>query len=67
MKRLNKRFSLLALQTNQHNAKEYSQSFITKKNTKPVKQSEVITCQQKALENSNIVNKKPVITEYPKT
>ena len=67
MKRLKKRFALLALQNNQHNAKEYSQSFITKENTKPVKQSEIITCQQKTLENPNIVNIESVITEYPKT
>ena len=48
-------------------AKEHYQSFIRKKNTKPVKQLEIITYQPKTLENPNIFDIKPVITEYPKT
>ena len=49
------------------NAKEYYQSFIIKKNTKSVKQSEIITYQPKIFENPNIVDIKSVTTEYPKT
>ena len=48
-------------------AKKHYQSFIRKKNTKPVKQLEIITYQPKTLENPNIFDIKPVITEYPKT
>ena len=44
------------------NAKEHYQSFIRKKNTKSVRQSEIITYQSKTFENSNIVDIKPVIT-----
>ena len=39
-----------------HNAKEHCQSFIRKKNTKSVKQSEIITYQPKTFENPNIVD-----------
>ena len=49
------------------NAKEQYQSFIRKKTTKSVKQSEIITYQPKTFENPNIVDIKPVITEHPKT
>ena len=49
------------------NAKEHYQSFIRKKNTKSVKQSEIITYQPKTFENPNIVDIKSVITEHPKT
>ena len=49
------------------NAKEHYQSFIRKKNTKSVKQSEIITYQPKTFENPNIVDIKSVVTEYPKT
>ena len=49
------------------NAKEHYQSFIRKKNTKSVKQSEIITYQPKPFENPNIVLIKSVVTEYPKT
>ena len=49
------------------NAKEHYQSFIRKKNTKSVKQSEIITYQPKTFENSNIADIKSVITEHPKT
>ena len=48
------------------NAKERYQSFIKKKNTKLVKQSEIITYQLKTSENSNILDIKSVITEHPK-
>ena len=48
------------------NAKEYYLSFIRKKNTKSVKQSEIITYQPKPFENPNIVLIKSVVTEYPK-
>ena len=37
------------------------------KNTKSLKQSEVITYQPKTFENPNIVVKKLIITEHPKT
>ena len=39
----------------------------TKKPTKSVKQSKIITQQSKTFENSNIVDIKSVITEYPKS
>ena len=42
-------------------AKEHYQSFIRKKNTKSVKQSEIITYQPKPFENPNIV---PIISCY---
>ena len=47
------------------NTKEHHQSFIRKKNTKSLKQSEIITYQQKTFENP-IFDIKLVITEYPK-
>ena len=40
---------------------------IETKNTKSLKQSKVITYQPKTFENPNIVDKKSIITEYPKT
>ena len=46
---------------NPRNAKEHFQLFIRKKNTKSVKQSEMITYQSKTFENSNIVDIKSVI------
>ena len=49
------------------NAKEHYQSFIRKKNTRSVKQSEIIAYQPKAFENPNIVDKKSVIIEHPET
>ena len=49
------------------NAKEHYQSFISKKDTKSVKQSKIITYQPKTFENPNIVDIKSVITEHPKT
>ena len=49
------------------NAKEYYQSFIREKNTKSVKQSEIITYQPKTFANPNIVGLKSVITKYQKT
>ena len=49
------------------NAKEHYQSFIRKKNTKLVKQSEIITQLPKTFENSNIVDIKSVIIAHPKT
>ena len=49
------------------NAKEHYQSFIRKKNTKSVKQSEIITYQPKTFENPNIADIKSVITKHPKT
>ena len=42
------------------NAKEHYQSFIRKKTTKSVKQSEMITYQTKTFENPNIVDVKSV-------
>ena len=38
------------------NAKEHYQPFIRKKNTKLVKQSEIITYQPKSFQNPNIVD-----------
>ena len=49
------------------NAKEHYQSLIRKKNTKSVKQSEIITYQPKIFENPNTVDIKSVITENLKT
>ena len=49
-----------------HNVKKHYESFIKKKNTKSLKQSEVITYQWKTFENPNIVNIKSIITEHPK-
>ena len=49
------------------NAKKHYQSFIRKKITKSVKQSEIITYQLKPFENPNIVDIKSVITEHLKT
>ena len=46
------------------NAKEHYQSFMKKKNTKSIKQSEIITCQPKCFQNQNIVDIKLVITEH---
>ena len=49
------------------NFKEHYQAFIRKKNTKSVKQSEIITYQPKTFENPNIADIKSAITEHPKT
>ena len=49
------------------NAKEHYQSFLRKKNTKSVKQSEIFTFQPKTFENPNIVDIKSVITEHSRT
>ena len=46
------------------NAKEHYQLFIRKKNTKSVKQPEIITYQPKTFENPNIVDIKWVITKH---
>ena len=51
---------------NLHNSKEQYQSFMRKKNTKSVKQSEIITYQPKTFENPNIVDTKSLIKEAPK-
>ena len=48
------------------NTKEHYQSFLRKKNTKPIKQSKLITQQPKVFENPNIVEIKSVTTENPK-
>ena len=49
------------------NAKEHYQSFIRKKNSKSVRQSEITTDQPKSFENQNFVDMKPNITEHAKT
>ena len=49
------------------NATEHYQSLKRKKNTKSVKQSNIITYPQKSFENSNFVHIKSVIKEHPKT
>ena len=46
---------------------EQYQSFIRKKTTKLVKQSEIITCQPKTFQIPNIVYIKSILTKYPKT
>ena len=66
-----KRFLLLANKfiekmPNPGNGRELYQSFIRKKNTKSLKQSETITDQPKVFENSNSVNTESVITEHLK-
>ena len=48
-------------------AKECYQSFIRKKNTKSIKQSEIITYQPKNFENLNIVEIKSIIADHSKT
>ena len=45
------------------NAKEHYESFLRKKNRKPIKQSEIITYQPETLDTLDI---KSVITEHPK-
>ena len=49
------------------NDKQRYQSFVRRNITKSVKQSEIITYQPKAFENSYIVDVKSVITEHLKT
>ena len=49
------------------NTKKHYQSFIRKKNKKSVKQSDIINYQPKTFENTNFVDIKSIITEYPKT
>ena len=49
------------------NGKEHYQSFIRNKNTKSVKQSEIITYQPKPFENPNTVDIKSVTIEHLKT
>ena len=49
------------------NVKECYLSFRRKKNTKSVKQSEIITYQPKTFENPNILDIKSIITEHPNT
>ena len=49
------------------NSKERYQSLIRQKNTKSVKQSEIITYQPKTFENPNIADIKSIITEHSKT
>ena len=72
MTRLKKRFVVACNKingkiTDPRNAKEHCQSFIGKKNTKSVKQSGIITYQQKVFENSNIVVIKSGIIKHSKT
>ena len=72
MKRLKQKRFIACKQINRKipdpcNAKEDYQSFIRKKNTKSVKQSEIITYQPKRFEKRNIVDIKSVITHHPKT
>ena len=49
------------------NDKQHYESFLWKKNSKSVKNSETITYQPKIFQNPNIVDLKSVITEHPKT
>ena len=74
MKHLKKKKDLLLLANrliekipDPRNAKEHYQSFIRKKNSKSVRQSEITTDQPKSFENLNIVDMKPNITEHAKT
>ena len=48
------------------NVKEHYDLFLRMKNRNSVKQLEIITYQQKAFQNPNIVDIKSVITEHPK-
>ena len=73
MKSLKKKYLLLLAKKlieklpDSHNAKENYHSLIRKRNRKPVKLSEIITCQPNIFGNPNIVDIKSVITEHPKT
>ena len=49
------------------NAKQHYRSFIRRKNRKSVKQSKIIIYQSKTFENTNPIDIKSVIIEYPKT
>ena len=49
------------------NAKKYYKSYLKRKNTKFIKQSNIITQQAKTTENLNIVDIKAVIIEHSKT
>ena len=72
MKSLKKKYLLLLAKKlieklpDSHNAKENYHSLIRKRNRKPVKLSEIITCQPNIFGNPNIVDIKSVITEHPK-
>ena len=48
------------------NAKEHYQPFIGKKNTKLVKQSEIITYQPKSFQNPNIVDINLLLQNFTK-
>ena len=48
------------------NVKEHYDLFLRMKNRNSIKQLEIITYQQKAFQNANIVDIKSVITEHPK-
>ena len=72
IKRLKKRFAIACDQIDRKvvdptNAEEYYNSYLKRENTKLVKQSKVITQQQKTLENPNIVDIKSIGKEHPKT
>ena len=73
IKRLKKKYSLFLTNKliekilDSYNAKEHYQSFIKKRNTKSVKQSEIIIYQPKTFENPKIIDIKSVITEHRKT
>ena len=73
IKRLKKKYSLFLKNKliekilDPYNAKEHYQSFIKKRNTKSVKQSEITIYQPKTFENPRIIDIKSVITEPRKT
>ena len=64
MKRLKKR--LIEKMPDPLNAKEHYQPFIRKKNTKLVKQSEIITYQPKSFQNPNIVDINLLLQNFTK-
>ena len=47
------------------NTKEYYNSYLKRRNAKPVKRSKIITQQPKHFKNPNIVDIKSVIIDYP--
>ena len=73
MKRLKKKDLLLLAHKliekvpDPYNFKEHYQSFIGNKNTKSVKQFNIITYQPKTSESTNILDIKSIITDHPKT
>ena len=64
---INKLVFLIEKILDPQNAQGHYLSFMIKKNTKSVKQSDIITYQVKAFKNPNIIDIKSVIIKHPKT